>query len=217
MAWTTIDRTQPAPDDGAEPVLSEAVKEKIRTFFPRYPTKRAVLLPALHIVQETYGYLSHRAMRDVAELLEIPPAQVLDTVSFYTHFWIHPKGRKVIVACRSLSCELMGSREVQEAIAEQLGVGEHGTSADGRYSFVTEECLGACEFAPCLLVNEKLHKCVRAADVPRLLADADNDRIDLPRSHLFDGPHEEEGGGSAEAEEPSLETTSDVKEMKESE
>lgn len=107
MAWQAIDRISPAKDDGDTPLLSEAVKEKIRAFFPRYPTKRAALLPALHIVQETYGYISHRAMRDVAELLEISPAAVLDTLSFYNHYWTHPRGKKVIVSCRSLACELM--------------------------------------------------------------------------------------------------------------
>jgi hypothetical protein len=81
----------------------------------------------------------------------------------------------------------MGAREVNEAIAAKLGVGEHGTSSDGKYSFATEECLGACEFAPCLLINEKLHHCLKPGDVPKLLADADNDRIDLPRSSLYDG------------------------------
>lgn len=197
MAWKAIDRVSPAADDSPEPLLDEAVKEKIRAFFPRYPTKRAALLPALHIVQETYGYISHRAMRDLAELLEVPPAQVLDTVTFYTHYWRHPKGKKTIVACRSLSCELLGSREVNEAIARHLGIDEHGTTADGQYSFTTEECLGACEHGPCLLINEKLHKCVRPADVPRLLADPANDRIDVPRSSLYDGPTEEERQAAA--------------------
>lgn len=245
MAWKAIDRIQPAKDDAKDPLLDEAVKEKIRAFFPRYPSKRAVLLPALHIVQNTYGYISHRAMRDIAELLEIPPAQVLDTVTFYTHFWTHPKGRKLIVSCRSLTCELLGAREINAAIQKHLNVVEHGTSADGEYSFVTEECLGACEHGPCLLINEKLHKCVKPADVPRLLADPENDRIDMPRSRLYDGPGEEErqaakstagapapsvGETPAKPEEPAqaaapqppsagkarIGTTSDIKEMRES-
>ncbi len=214
MTWQAIDRITPAADDADTPQLSEAVKAKIRAFFPRYPTKRAVMLPALHVVQETYGYLSHRAMRDVAELLEVPPSAVLDTVSFYTHFWTHPRGEKVVVACRSLSCELMGAREVNEAIAEKLGVGEHGTTADGRYSFVTEECLGACEFAPCLLINEKLHKCVKAGDVPKLLGDPNNDKIDVERSHLYDGVDEADAAASGN-DEALIEATSDVQEMAE--
>ena len=215
MAWQAIDRTKPAADDGDEPVLSGAAKEKIRGFFPRYPTKLAVLLPALHIVQNTYGYISHRAMRDIAELLEIAPSQVLDTVTFYTHFWTHPKGKKMIVACRSLSCELMGAREVNEAIAGKLGVGEHGTSSDGAYSFVTEECLGACEFGPCLLVNEKLHRCVQIKDVPKLLADVDNDKVDVPRSDLYDGVIEDEAAVASEEDDSLVGATSDVDEMKE--
>jgi NADH-quinone oxidoreductase subunit E len=188
MAWKAVDRISPAADDATQPLLDEAVKEKIRAFFPRYPTRRAVLLPALHVVQDTYGYISHRAMRDVAELLEMPPAQVLDTATFYSHFWTHPKGRKLIVCCRSLSCELSGGAEVAAAIAERLGVDEHGTSADGEYTLVTEECLGACEHGACLLIGEKLHKHVKAEDVPRLLADDGNDKIEVPRSRIYDGP-----------------------------
>lgn len=191
MAWQAIDRREPAADDADTPQLSEAVKEKIRAFFPRYPTKLAVLLPALHIVQDTYGHVSHRAMRDIAELLEIPPSQVLSTISFYTHYWRHEKGRKVIVVCRSLSCELMGARQVIDAIRHQLGIDEHGTTPDGEYSFVTEECLGVCEHAPAMLVNEKLHGRVRPEDVPKILADAANDRHGLPRSELYDGPKDD--------------------------
>lgn len=187
MAWRTIDRNQPAPDDAESPQISEAVKAKIRGFFARYPSKRAALLPALHIVQETYGCVSRRAMRDLAELLELAPSEVMDTASFYTHYWTKPRGRKVIVACRGLSCELMGVQEVNRAVCEHLGIREHETTADGEYSFVTEECLGACEYAPCLLVNERLHKNVRPEDVPRILADPDNDKIGLERSDLYDG------------------------------
>jgi NADH-quinone oxidoreductase subunit E len=190
MGWQAIDRQKPAADDSGQPLLSDALKEKIRAFFPRYPTKRAALLPALHMVQETYGLVSHRAMRDVAELLEIAPSEVLDTVSFYTHYWTKARGRKTIVVCRSLSCQLMGADEVIEAIQERLGIGEHQTTADGEYSFVTEECLGACEHGACMLINEKLHKCVKPADVSEILADADNDKLDMPRSELYDGVKE---------------------------
>ena len=182
MAWNAIDRQSPAADDADAPLLSDAVKEKIRSFFPRYPTRRAGLLPALHVVQDAYGHVSHRAMRDIAELLEIPPSDVLDTISFYTHFWTKHRGRKTIVACRSLSCQLMGADEVIAAIKEQLQIGEHETTADGEYSFVTEECLGACEHGACMLINEKLHKCVCAENVANILADPANDNLDVERS-----------------------------------
>ena len=207
MAWETIDRTKPPAGMETSPALSEAVREKIRSFFPRYETKRAVLLPALHVVQDALGYVSWRAMVEVAELLEIAPSDVFDTVSFYTHFWTKPRGHKTIVVCRSISCELMGGRKVLEAVKEHLGIDEHETTPDGKYSLATEECLAGCDHAPCMLINERLHRRVKPEDVPRLLAQADNDRIDVERSTLFDAPQEkvaaegpdDDGGATSDA------------------
>ncbi len=187
MSWRTIDR-QTVGEQDLGPGLSDAVKEKIRSFFPRYPTKKAVMIPALHVAQDAIGYVSLRAMRDIAELLKVPPSAVLDVVSFYTHFWTHPKGRKTIVLCRSLTCELMGGREVQEAIQQKLGIGDHETTPDGEWSFMTEECLAACDHAPCMQINEKMHKCVKVEDLDRILNDPDNDKLEMPRSDLYDAP-----------------------------
>lgn len=186
VSWQTIDRTATPAEMG--PGLSEAAKAKIRTFFPRYPTKQAVVLPALHIAQDEVGYVSLQAMRDVAEVLELPPSKVADVVSFYTHFWTHPRGRKTIVLCRSLTCELMGGKEVLAALEEKLGIKDHETTADGEWSLMTEECLAACEHAPCMLINEKLHRCVKVEDLDRVLNDPDNDKLEMPRSDLFDAP-----------------------------
>ncbi len=210
MAWQAADRISPAFEPGAPPVLSEAIREKIRSFLPRYETRRAALLPALHVVQHALGHVSYKAMSEIAEVLEIPPSSVLDTLSFYTHFWDHKKGRKVIVVCRSLSCQLMGSDKVLAAFKQELGIGEHGTTEDGAYSLVTEECLAACDFAPCLLVNERLHKCVKPDDVPKLLKDAANDRVAMPRSDLFDPP----AATATAPDDAVLGRTSDIREMK---
>jgi NADH-quinone oxidoreductase subunit E len=188
MSWPTIDRITPVVDDKAEPLLSEAVRKKIRSFFPRYETKRAVLLPALHVVQDALGHVPWQAMKELAELLEIAPGDAFDVVTFYTHFWPEVRGQKVIVVCRSLSCQLMGADAVLAAFKQALGIGEHETTADGKFSLVTEECLAGCDHAPCVLINEKLHRCVRPEDVPRLLADENSDKLDVPRSTLFDAP-----------------------------
>ena len=190
MGWKAIDRNTPVFDADAEPVLSEAVQAKIRSFFDRYETKRAALLPALHIVQNTLGYISWQAMAEIADLLEVHPSDVMDTVSFYTQFWTHPKGKKVIMACRSLTCEVMGGATVLEELKKQLGIDEHETTPDGKYSLMTEECLAGCDYGPCLLINERLHKRVKPEDVAKILADPDNDKIDCERSGLFDPPSE---------------------------
>lgn len=213
MSWNTVNRNEPAISPDAPPILSDAVCEKIRGLFPRYDTKRAVLLPALHIVQDGLGHIPWQAMKEIADILEIHPSDVIDTISFYTHFWTHPKGEKVITACRSISCESMGGSDVLDELKKQLGVGEHETTPDGKFSLVTEECLACCDHGPCLLINEKLHKCVKVEDVGRILADNNNDKIGTKRSNLFDAPASE-GNSKGDS---GLESTSDVAEMKASE
>jgi NADH-quinone oxidoreductase subunit E len=188
MTWRVIDRNEAPPAVQPEPLLSEAVKEKIRSFFPRYETKRAVLLPALHVVQDEYGYISWQAMQEVAELLEIPASDVFDTVSFYTYFWTKPRGQKVITVCRSISCEIMGASAVLAECKKVLGIGVHETTSDGAFSLQTEECLACCERAPCLYVNERCYSRVTPEQVRTILADPDSDKLPMPRSTLFDGP-----------------------------
>lgn len=197
MAWKVVDRNEAASRAEAPPLLSEAVREKIRSFFDRYETKRAVLLPALHIVQDALGHIPHPAMMEIAEILEIPPSDVMDTVSFYTHFWTHPKGKKVIMVCRSASCELMGGQAVLDEFKKQLGIDEHETTPDGKYSLVTEECLANCDHAPCVLINEKRHEGVKPENVAAILADPNNDRVTMERSTLFDAPGDSTARDSA--------------------
>ncbi len=203
MAWKAIDRITPVVEQDAPPLLSEAVCDKIRSFFDRYDTKRAVILPALQIVQNTLGHVPPRAMIEIAELLDLHPSEVIDTATFYTHFWTHPKGEKVITLCRGLSCEIMGGPAVLDELKRQLGIDEHGTTPDGKYSLMTEECLACCDHAPCLLINEKVHKLVKPQDVAGILADPNNDKIDTPRSDMFDAPPGAAGGtGGKDAAEP---------------
>ncbi len=194
MAWKAIDRTQPVIDADAPALLSDAVREKIRSFFERYETKRAVVLPALQVTQNALGHVSLQAMVEIAELLDLQPSEVYDTASFYTHFWMQPKGRKTIVCCRSTTCAMLNSEAVLQAFKDALGIDEHQTTPDGKYSLMTEECLAGCDHAPCVLINERLHHRIKPEDVPELLADPENDKLDVPRSTLFDPPP---GGGDA--------------------
>ncbi len=199
MAWKTKNLNEPVVEADGPDVLGEAIREKIRSFFPRYDSKRAVLLPALHIVQNALGHIPWKAQLEIAELLEIHPSDVIDTISFYTHFWTHPKGEKVIMVCRSISCEVLGGAAVLAELKKQLGIDEHETTPDGRYSLVTEECLAGCDHSPCLLVGEKLHKRVRPEDIATILADSQNDRIDETRSELFDAPGDKANSDKADA------------------
>ena len=138
------------------PILSEEIRDRIRAEFPKYPNKRAVTLPALHIVQAESNCVSTAAIKEIAELLELHPAEVSDTMTFYGFFRSgdRPLGRKRVWVCRSISCMLRGGEELLDRVCGRLGVTPGQTTADGRVTVEYAECLGACEGAPCILVND---------------------------------------------------------------
>lgn len=140
-------------------ILTDEMIAEIKAFFPRYPTRQAVTLPALHIVNEHLRHVPLAAVVEVAELLELAPAQVQDTLSFYGFFkQDEPHGRTRAWVCRSISCALRGADELLEHMCEKAGVHPGETTADGRLTLEFGECLGACEFAPCMLAGDTLHK-----------------------------------------------------------
>lgn len=142
-------------------VLTDEMIAAIRALFPRYPTRQAVTLPALHIVHERLRRVPPQAVVEIAELLGLAPAQVQDTLSFYGIFaQDKPHGRTRIWVCRSISCALRGSEDLLRALCDHAGIEPGETTDDGLVTIETAECLGACEHAPCLLANDTLHKCV---------------------------------------------------------
>lgn len=157
MAWLTENRRTATFDRRAEPYLTADMKRELADkYFPRYPTKRAVLLPALHHVQHAYDWIPPQAMEEIAEFLELAPAEVMDTASFYEEYWLKPKGKYLVQVCRSLSCEICGSKDLTQRLRETLGVEVGETTPDGRFTLVELECLGACGTAPVALVNDAL-------------------------------------------------------------
>jgi NADH-quinone oxidoreductase subunit E len=140
-----------------ERVLSDDMVARITAYFPRYPSKRAVTLPALHIVHEELRCVPLQAVVEIAQLLELAPSEVQDTLSFYQFFKQDaPHGRTRAWVCRSISCALRGGEEVLAHLCHRLGTKPGEASADGRITVEAAECLGACELAPCMLANETL-------------------------------------------------------------
>jgi NADH-quinone oxidoreductase subunit E len=169
MAWLVEDRRSQQVAAG-EPLLTEELKKQLReTYFPRYPTKRAVTLPALHLIQHTYGWIPTQALQEVAEFLEIAPAEVLDTASFYEEYWLKPKGKYLLQVCRSLACEICGSRDLTDHLCQKLKIQVGETTPDKKFTLIELECLGSCGTAPALLVNEVLRENVTTEQIDQLI------------------------------------------------
>ncbi|MFN9605600.1 MAG: NAD(P)H-dependent oxidoreductase subunit E [Planctomycetota bacterium] len=147
--------------------LSEQAKQTIAEHLPRYPSKQAVTLPALHVVQQEKGCVSKKAIHEIADLLELSPAQIHYTLSFYVFFLTEENtlGQKLIWVCRSLPCMLRGGEELLAELCRRWGIQPGETTADGKVTLELAECLGACDGAPCILLEDELHLRVSADDV----------------------------------------------------
>src|SRR3954465_15420038 len=140
----------------------------------KYPPERrkSAVLAALYLVQEQQGYLTASALRHVAQFLRITPAEVEDVATYYVMFFKAPVGKYVLQVCRTLSCALAGAERVTEALSEKLGIGLGETDASGMFTLLEFECLGACDRAPVVMVNnEHWHERVRPEDAGRLVDD----------------------------------------------
>lgn len=139
-------------------VLDAEVRTNIESCLSRYPTKRAAMLPALHLVNERLGYVPPKAVVEIAELLELAPAQVQDTLGFYGIFkQDKPQGKYRLWVCRSICCAARGGEELLEYLCEKLNIQPGETTADRQVSLEYAECLGACDMAPAILVNDTLY------------------------------------------------------------
>jgi NADH-quinone oxidoreductase subunit E len=171
MAWRTENRTLPLTKSSEGPLLTDEMKNHLRdVYFPRYPTKRAVLLPALHLVQHKYNWIPTQAIEEVADFLEIAPSEALDTASFYEEYWLKPKGKYLLQVCRSFTCELCQSEELTSHLQKKLNIDVGETTADGKFTLIELECLGACGGAPVAMVNEVLFENLAPEKLDEILA-----------------------------------------------
>jgi NADH-quinone oxidoreductase subunit E len=145
--------------------------EAIEAYFPRYPVRQAVTLPALHVVNERLRCVPPQAVVEIAELLGLSPAEVQDTLSFYGFFkQDQPHGVTRAWVCRSISCALRGGEEILDHMCHQAGVQPGETTSDGSLTLEFGECLGACEYAPCMLAGKELVKDLTRQKVDEFLA-----------------------------------------------
>ena len=139
---------------------------------PRYPTKKALTIPLLHLCQEQEGWCSPEIIEYVAKTLDVTGAHVQGVVTFYTMLLKEPPGRHVVWVCRTLSCELMGAKEIQEHIEEKLGCHAGETTADGEFTLLKAECLAACGGGPMIQVDDEFYEYLTPDKCDRILEDA---------------------------------------------
>lgn len=144
-------------------------EQEFQRLLTRYPNKNSLLLPALWLVQNQEGWVSPEAMIYVANKLQKSPIEVHSFASFYTMFNLKPIGTYHIEICKTLSCMMMGARDLKAFIKETIGIEPGQTSEDGLFHLSEVECMGACGGAPALAINGVYHEKVSKENLTELI------------------------------------------------
>ena len=149
-------------------LLPEERKE-IEAELPRYPKKQAVCIDAMKIVQRHRGWVSDESIRDIAELLDMSADDLDGVATFYNLIYRKPVGRHVILLCNSVSCWIMGYERLRAQLQQRLGIQFGETTPDGRFTLLPIVCLGTCDHAPALMIDNDLHRDLTPESVDRVL------------------------------------------------
>jgi NADH-quinone oxidoreductase subunit E len=150
-------------------MLSPEERREIEAEFPRYPTKQALSIDAMRIVQKHRGWISDEALDDIGELLGLSRSDLDGVATFYNLIFRKPVGKHVIYFCDSVSCWIMGCRSLGDQLSARLGAQFGETSADGRFTLLPIVCLGDCDHAPVMMIDDDLHHDLEAAKLDEIL------------------------------------------------
>jgi NADH-quinone oxidoreductase E subunit len=149
--------------------VSDFVTE-IHRLRERYPQGRSAVMGALRLAQERHGgWLPPEALQEVANAMELEPAQVQAVATFYDMYNLEPVGRHLVEVCTNLSCALVGAKQVVDAFEEELGISVGETSDDGEVTLRLIECAGGCGYAPVVVVDSRYREPTRPEDVPAIV------------------------------------------------
>lgn len=145
-------------DKEDKPLLSPDERQEIEAQLAHYPHKQAVSIDAMKIVQRHRGWVSDESLRDIAEFLGMSTDDLDGVATFYNLIFRKPVGRHVIMFCDSVTCWIMGCDRIREHLCSRLGIKLGETTSDGRFTFLPIVCLGACDHAPVMMVDDDLHQ-----------------------------------------------------------
>ena len=151
--------------------LLEKYRAEIDDIISRYPVKRSALLPLLYLAQREQGYVTEPAMKEIAQILQLTPPQVYETITFYTMLNLKPVGKFHIQVCKSLMCALVGSDTLIGWLHAKLGIRPGETTPDKLFTLSAVECLAACGTAPMMQINDDYYERLTEQKVDQILAD----------------------------------------------
>lgn len=150
-------------------MLPKEIEQTIEAATRRYPQRRGACIEALQIVQRHHSWVSDDDLKDLARLLQMTTDELDGVATFYNLIFRKPVGRHVILLCNSISCWIMGYERLREQVTARLGIAFGETSADGRFTLLPNVCLGACDHAPAMMVDEDLYGDVSPATLDPIL------------------------------------------------
>jgi NADH-quinone oxidoreductase subunit E len=151
-------------------MLTEEERREIEAELPHYPHKRAVAIEAMKIVQRHRGWVSDEAIGDVAGFLEMTADELDSVATFYNLIFRRPVGKHVILLCDSITCWIMGYERVRQHLTARLGIELGETCTDGRFTLLPIVCLGTCDHAPALMIDNDLHRDLNPTKLDEILA-----------------------------------------------
>lgn len=153
-------------------MLTDKTRKLILELQQKYPEPRSALIPALHLAQAEVGFLPRDTQNEVAALFDIDPNEVNSVVTFYDMFFEEPVGKHVLHVCKNASCMLRGADRLIESLCKKLQVCPRLVSDDGEFTIIPSECLGACDRAPMMLVDDKVVGPIKEEELDQILAEA---------------------------------------------
>ena len=151
--------------------LREKHGQEIDSILARYAQKRSAVLPILYIAQDEYGHLTDEAIREVAEIVQVPPTDVFEVVGFYTLFYNRPVGKWVLQVCDDVPCCFLGAEEIVADLENKLGIKAEGTTADSMFTLQRVKCLADCDYAPVVQANLEYYRNMTPEKVDAMLTE----------------------------------------------
>ena len=161
-------------------IFDEATLARFREIRARYPqdSPKSALIPVMHLAQESNGgYLSVAVMDAIAAVLDLQPVEVYEVATFYTQFNLEKRGKYLIEVCRTGPCAICGAEDLQGKIEKLLQIREGETTGDGLFTLKTVECIGACGYAPAILINNEFYEKLDEAKIAAVLENLRKDSL----------------------------------------